>query len=44
MNGRMGELLLDHTLPVAIFTSYRDGERTHASWSPATHGGPESIW
>jgi hypothetical protein len=43
MNDRMSELLLGHTLPVAIFTSYRDGERTHASWSPLCAYSPEWV-
>ncbi|GIF69023.1 hypothetical protein Ais01nite_70580 [Asanoa ishikariensis] len=43
VNDRMDELLLGHTLPVAIFTSYRDGERTHASWSPFCGYSPEWV-
>jgi hypothetical protein len=43
MNDRIGELLLDHELPVAIFSSYRDAERTHASWSPFCAYSPEWI-
>lgn len=43
MNERMGELLLGHTLPIAIFTSYRDGDRTHASWSPLCAYSPEWV-
>lgn len=43
MNHRMGEVLLDHDLPVAIFTSYRDEERHHASWSPFCAHSPEWV-
>jgi len=43
MNARIGELLLDHELPVAIFSSYRDEERSHASWSPFCAYSPEWV-
>ncbi|GAA5194482.1 DUF5682 family protein [Rugosimonospora acidiphila] len=43
LNDRMDELLLGHALPVAVFTSYRDGERTHASWSPLCAYSPEWV-
>lgn len=43
MNGRMEEVLLDHQLPVAIFTSYRDESRHHASWSPLCAHSPEWV-
>jgi hypothetical protein len=43
MNGRMDEVLLDHDLPVAIFTSYRDEARHHASWSPFCAHSPEWV-
>lgn len=43
MNARMGEVLLDHDLPVAIFTSYRDESRHHASWSPFCAHSPEWV-
>jgi hypothetical protein len=43
MNERIGELLLDHELPVAIFSSYRDGQRSHASWSPFCAYSPEWV-
>ncbi|MEW6155082.1 MAG: DUF5682 family protein [Actinomycetota bacterium] len=43
MNERMDEVLLDHDLPVAIFTSYREGPRHHASWSPLCAHSPEWI-
>ncbi len=43
MNARMDEVLLDHDLPVAIFTSYRDEARHHASWSPFCAHSPEWV-
>ena len=43
MNDRLDELLLDHRLPIAIFTAYRDGERLHASWSPLCDYSPEWV-
>lgn len=43
MNDRIGELLLDHDLPVAIFSSYRDAQRNHASWSPFCVYSPEWV-
>ena len=43
MNARMEEVLLDHELPVAIFTSYRDQHRHHASWSPFCAHSPEWV-
>ncbi len=43
MNDRIGELLLDHQLPVAIFSSYRDSQRSHASWSPFCVYSPEWV-
>jgi hypothetical protein len=43
MNDRIGEVLLDHRLPVAVFTSYRDEERHHASWSPLCGHSPEWV-
>jgi hypothetical protein len=43
MNHRMGEVLLDHELPIAIFTSYRDAERHRASWSPLCAHSPEWV-
>ncbi len=43
MNARMDEVLLDHDLPVAIFTSYRDDDRHHASWSPLCAHSPEWV-
>lgn len=43
MNDRLDELLLDHELPVAIFTSYRDGQRWSASWAPFCAYSPEWV-
>ncbi|MFI5839354.1 DUF5682 family protein [Catenuloplanes sp. NPDC051500] len=41
MNARIGELLLGHELPIAVFSSYKDGERHHASWAPFCDYSPE---
>ncbi|MFJ5543892.1 DUF5682 family protein [Micromonospora chalcea] len=43
LNGRMDELLLDHELPIAVFTAHRDGTRRHASWSPFCAYSPEWV-
>jgi hypothetical protein len=43
VNGRLGELLLGHELPIAIFSHYRDEERTHASWAPFCDYSPEWV-
>lgn len=43
MNGRLDELLLGHELPVAVYTYYRDGERSHASWTPFCDYSPEWV-
>ncbi|MET0233138.1 MAG: DUF5682 family protein [Kibdelosporangium sp.] len=43
MNDRLGDLLLGHTLPIAIYTSYRDNDRTHASWTPFCDYSPEWV-
>ncbi|MBT2211624.1 DUF5682 family protein [Actinomadura sp. NEAU-AAG7] len=40
---RLGELLLGHEPPVAIFSYYRDAERVHASWSPFCAYSPEWV-
>jgi hypothetical protein len=42
-SGRIGELLLPHTLPIAIFTHYQDAERRHSSWTPFCSYSPEWI-
>ncbi|MEV4343828.1 DUF5682 family protein, partial [Actinoplanes sp. NPDC049596] len=41
VNGRIGELLLGHELPVALFSSYRDDTRRVASWAPFCDYSPE---
>jgi hypothetical protein len=43
LNGRIDELLLEHTLPVAVFSSYRDPSRRHASWAPLCDYSPEWV-
>ncbi|MEU1367016.1 DUF5682 family protein [Streptomyces sp. NPDC005803] len=43
MNGRLEELLLGHTLPVAVFSHYRDGQRTATSWAPLCDYSPEWV-
>ncbi|WP_329088884.1 DUF5682 family protein [Actinomadura citrea] len=40
---RIGELLLGHEPPVAVFSYYRDAERVHASWSPFCAYSPEWV-
>ncbi|WP_327004961.1 DUF5682 family protein [Dactylosporangium sp. NBC_01737] len=43
MNDRVGELLLGHDLPVAVFSSYRDDERQSGSWAPFCAYSPEWV-
>lgn len=43
VNDRMDEVLLGHDLPIAVFTSYRDDERHHASWTPLCAHSPEWV-
>ncbi|MER7272815.1 DUF5682 family protein [Dactylosporangium sp. NPDC000244] len=43
MNERMDELLLGHTLPVAVFSSYRDEHRHAGSWAPFCEYSPEWV-
>ncbi|NUP51212.1 MAG: hypothetical protein HOW97_28450, partial [Catenulispora sp.] len=43
VNPRLGEFLLGHELPVAVFTSARSGQRSRASWSPFCDYSPEWI-
>jgi hypothetical protein len=43
VNGRLGELLLGHQLPIAIFSHYRDEDRTHVSWAPFCDYSPEWV-
>ncbi|WP_131741295.1 DUF5682 family protein [Actinomadura roseirufa] len=40
---RLGELLLGHAPPVAIFSYHRDDERVRASWSPFCAYSPEWV-
>ncbi|MFC4857152.1 DUF5682 family protein [Actinophytocola glycyrrhizae] len=42
-SGRIGELLLGHTPPVAIFSYVRDDRRTRLSWAPFCDYSPEWI-
>ncbi|GAA2459535.1 DUF5682 family protein [Actinomadura vinacea] len=42
-SARLGELLLGHDLPIAIFSHYRDEARVHASWSPFCAYSPEWV-
>ncbi len=42
-NDRIDELLLDHDLPIAIFASYRDDQRHHATWAPLCDYSPEWV-
>ncbi|GAB1824631.1 DUF5682 family protein [Herbidospora sp. RD11066] len=41
LNHRLGELLLGHDLPIAVYTGYRDAERRHGSWAPLCDYSPE---
>jgi uncharacterized protein DUF5682 len=43
MNERLDELLLGHRLPIAIFTSYQDDDRSHTSWTPFCDYSPEWV-
>lgn len=43
MNGRMAELFLKHTLPIAVFTFLRRGRRTRGLWSPFCAHSPEWV-
>ncbi|MEU4558258.1 DUF5682 family protein [Actinoplanes sp. NPDC023936] len=43
MNDRIGELLLGHELPVAVYTSYADDARRHGSWAPFCGYSPEWV-
>lgn len=42
-SGRIGELLLGHTPPVAIFSYLRDATRTRLSWAPFCDYSPEWV-
>ncbi|MFC9625725.1 DUF5682 family protein [Streptomyces sp. NPDC056930] len=43
MNGRLDELLLGHELPVAVFSHYRNGQRSATSWAPFCDYSPEWV-
>ncbi|WP_329376633.1 DUF5682 family protein [Streptomyces sp. NBC_01351] len=43
LNGRLDELLLGHELPIAVFSHYRDQERTATSWAPLCDYSPEWV-
>ncbi|WP_156758735.1 DUF5682 family protein [Actinokineospora pegani] len=43
MNDRLDELLLDHELPVAVFSYLRTDEGTRLSWSPFCEYSPEWV-
>ncbi|WNV84675.1 DUF5682 family protein [Umezawaea sp. Da 62-37] len=43
MNDRLDELLLGHRPPIAVYTYYRDAERSHASWTPFCDYSPEWV-
>jgi hypothetical protein len=43
MNPRLGELELEHRLPLAVFTFYQSAGRYHASWTPFCEYSPEWV-
>ncbi|WP_234392637.1 DUF5682 family protein, partial [Streptomyces sp. XY152] len=43
MNDRIGELLLGHELPIAVFGHYRGTERVATSWTPLCAYSPEWV-
>ena len=43
VNGRLDELLMGHQLPIAVFSHYRDAERTATSWAPLCDYSPEWV-
>jgi len=43
MNGRMDELLLEHELPIAVFSYRQRGPTQFASWSPFCDYSPEWV-
>ncbi|WP_331737032.1 DUF5682 family protein [Streptomyces sp. NBC_00211] len=43
LNDRLGELLLGHRLPIAVFSHYRDDERSTTSWTPFCDYSPEWV-
>lgn len=42
-NEWMGELYLEHRLPIAIYTGYTQQDRLHASWAPLCEYSPEWV-
>lgn len=42
-NSRLGELLMKHKAPLAIFSYYQGEEGTHACWSPFCDYSPEWV-
>lgn len=42
-NGRLDELLLDHTLPIALFSHVRREHRSRVTWTPFTEWSPEWV-
>lgn len=43
LNDRIDELLLEHRLPVAVFTSARSADHVLRSWSPFCEHSPEHV-
>ncbi|MFF2542555.1 DUF5682 family protein [Kitasatospora sp. NPDC058063] len=43
LNGRLDELALGHELPIAVFSHYRDTERTATTWTPLCDYSPEWV-
>ena len=43
MNERIDELLLGHTLPVAVFSFLHSATHSHASWTPLCDYSPEQV-
>lgn len=43
LNDRLDELLLGHELPIAVFSHYRDAERSATSWAPLCDYSPEWV-
>ncbi|XVQ08386.1 DUF5682 family protein [Spirillospora sp. CA-255316] len=42
-SGRIGEMLLGHDLPIAIYSHYRDEMRVQSSWTPFCAYSPEWV-
>ncbi|MBV2156667.1 DUF5682 family protein [Kitasatospora sp. SUK 42] len=43
LNGRLDELTLGHRLPIAVFSHYRDADRTATTWAPLCDYSPEWV-